>query len=102
MTQIRESDKAHRVGTRAIHAGRINDLLAGAIMPPIYQTSTYRQDGLGLHKGYEYGRTQNPTREALERNVASLEGAEYGFAFASGLAAIDTIMKLLKGGNRKS
>ncbi|MFN0180788.1 MAG: trans-sulfuration enzyme family protein [Gemmatimonadales bacterium] len=99
MTRLREPDKAHRVGTRAIHAGRIDDLLAGAIMPPIYQTSTYRQEALGLHKGYEYGRTQNPTREALERNVASLEGAEHGFAFGSGLAALDTIIKLFRSGD---
>jgi cystathionine beta-lyase/cystathionine gamma-synthase len=99
MTRIREPDKAHRVGTRAVHAGRIDDPLAGAIMPPIYQTSTYRQEGLGLHKGYEYGRTHNPTREALERNVASLEGGDFGFAFASGLATLDTILKLLKSGD---
>ncbi len=99
MTRIREADKSHRPGTRAIHAGRIDDLNAGAIMPPIYQTSTYRQEALGVNKGYEYGRTHNPTREAFERNVASLEGAEYGFAFASGLAAIDVLMKLLKAGD---
>src|SRR5689334_11379811 len=79
MTQIRPQDQAHGVATRAVHAGRIDDLLAGAIMPPIYQTSTYRQDALGRNKGYEYGRTQNPTREALERNVASLEGGTHGF-----------------------
>jgi cystathionine beta-lyase/cystathionine gamma-synthase len=99
MTRIRPTDQAHRVGTRAVHAGRIDDLLAGAIMPPIYQTSTYRQEALGLHKGYEYGRTHNPTREALERNVASLEGGAFGFAFASGLATLDTILKLLKAGD---
>ena len=99
MTRIRQGDKSHRVGTRAVHAGRIDDLLAGAIMPPIYQTSTYKQIALGEHKGYEYGRTQNPTREALERNVASLEGADFGFAFASGLATLDTMLKLLKAGD---
>ena len=99
MTRLREHDKSHRPGTRAIHAGRIDDQNAGAIMPPIYQTSTYRQDGLGQHKGYEYGRTQNPTREALERNVASLEGAEYGFAFGSGSAALDAVLKLFKSGD---
>ena len=99
MTRLRATDKTHRVGTRAIHAGRIDDPLAGAIMPPIYQTSTYRQEALGLHKGYEYGRTHNPTREALERNVASLEGAEYGFAFGSGLAALDTLLKLFRSGD---
>ena len=99
MTRIREADKSHRAATRAVHAGRIDDQNAGAIMPPIYQTSTYRQEALGVNKGYEYGRTQNPTREALERNVASLEGAEYGFAFGSGLAALDVILKLLKSGD---
>ena len=99
MTRIRQGDKSHRTGTRAVHAGRIDDLLAGAIMPPIYQTSTYKQIALGEHKGYEYGRTHNPTREALERNVASLEGADFGFAFASGLATLDTILKLLRAGD---
>ena len=85
--------------TRAIHAGQVPDPLAGAAMPPIYQTSTYIQDGLGRHKGYEYARTQNPTREALERNVASLEGAAHGFALGSGLAALDVVLKLLKAGD---
>ena len=68
-------------------------------MPPIYQTSTYVQEGLGKHKGYEYARTANPTREALERNVASLEGATYGFAFGSGLAALDVLLKTFKPGD---
>ena len=68
-------------------------------MTPIYQTSTYVQDGLGRHKGYEYARTQNPTREALERNVAALEGGRHGFAFGSGLAALDTLLKLLSAGD---
>ena len=85
--------------TRAIHAGQVPDPLAGAVMPPIYQTSTYIQDGLGRHKGYEYARTQNPTREVLERNVASLEGGTHGFAFGSGLAALDALLKLLKAGD---
>ena len=85
--------------TRAIHAGQVPDPLAGAVMPPIYQTSTYIQDGLGRHKGYEYARTQNPTREVLERNVASLEGGTHGFAFGSGLAALDAVLKLLKAGD---
>src|SRR5579862_7679551 len=85
--------------TRAIHAGQVPDPLAGAAMPPIYQTSTYIQDALGRHKGYEYARTQNPAREALERNVASLEGGTYGFAFGSGLAALDVVLKLLKAGD---
>jgi cystathionine beta-lyase/cystathionine gamma-synthase len=99
MTQIRPEDQAHGIGTRAVHAGRIDDLLAGAIMPPIYQTSTYRQEELGRNRGYEYGRSQNPTREALERNVASLEGGTHGFAFASGLATLDAILKLLRAGD---
>jgi len=85
--------------TRAIHAGQVPDPLAGAAMPPIYQTSTYIQEGLGRHKGYEYARTQNPTREALERNVASLEGGAHGFAFGSGLAALDVVLKLLRAGD---
>src|SRR5690606_15144751 len=71
----------------------------GAVMTPIYQTSTYVQEGLGKHKGYEYARTQNPTREALERCVASLEGGTHGFAFGSGLAALDTTLKLLSAGD---
>jgi cystathionine beta-lyase/cystathionine gamma-synthase len=82
-----------------VHAGQVSEPLSGAVMTPIYQTSTYRQDGLGRHRGYEYARTQNPTREALERNVASLEGGTYGFAFGSGLAALDTVLKLLKSGD---
>lgn len=68
-------------------------------MPPIYQTSTYAQERLGQHKGYEYGRTHNPTRQALERCVASLEGGTHGFAFGSGLAALDTVLKLLSSGD---
>jgi len=85
--------------TDAIHAGQTPDPSTGAIMPPIYQTSTYVQDGLGRHKGYEYARTQNPTRHALERNLAALEGGKQGFAFASGLAAIGTVMELLSAGD---
>src|SRR6266849_926947 len=88
-----------RFGTRAVHAGQIPDPLAGAVMTPIYQTSTYVQDGLGRHKGYEYARTRNPTREALERNIAALEGGRHGFAFASGLAAVDAVLKLLAEGD---
>lgn len=99
MTRIADHDLAHAFATRTIHAGQRPDPLAGAIMPPIYQTSTYAQEGLGRHKGYEYARTQNPTREALERNVASLEGGTHGFAFGSGLAALDTVLKLLKAGD---
>jgi cystathionine beta-lyase/cystathionine gamma-synthase len=85
--------------TDAIHAGQTPDPTTGAIMPPIYQTSTYVQDGLGRHKGYEYARTQNPTRGALERNLAALEGGRQAFAFASGLAAIGSVMQLLQSGD---
>ena len=99
MTRILPDDHAHALATRAIHAGQVADPLAGAVMTPIYQTSTYRQEGLGKHKGYEYARTQNPTREALERNVAALEGGTHGFAFGSGLAALDAILKLFKAGD---
>src|SRR5690242_14635805 len=99
MTRVSTDDLKTRFGTRAVHAGHIADPLAGAVMTPIYQTSTYIQDGLGRHKGYEYARTQNPTREVLERNVAALEGGRHGFAFASGLAALDAALKLLSAGD---
>jgi cystathionine beta-lyase/cystathionine gamma-synthase len=99
MTRALPDQPAHGFATRAIHAGQVADPLAGAAMPPIYQTSTYVQEGLGRHKGYEYARTQNPTREALERNVAVLEGGAHGFAFGSGLAALDAILKLFKSGD---
>ena len=99
MTRILPDDHSHALATRAVHAGQVADPLAGAVMTPIYQTSTYRQEGLGRHKGYEYARTQNPTREALERNVAALEGGTHGFAFGSGLAALDAILKLFKSGD---
>jgi cystathionine gamma-lyase/cystathionine beta-lyase/cystathionine gamma-lyase/homocysteine desulfhydrase len=85
--------------TTAIHAGNEPDPTTGAVSVPIYQTSTYAQDGLGRHKGYEYARTQNPTRSALERNIAALENARFGFAFASGMAAIDATLKLVKAGD---
>jgi cystathionine beta-lyase/cystathionine gamma-synthase len=99
MTRILPHDHEHAFGTRAVHAGQVPEPLSGAVMTPIYQTSTYIQQRLGQHKGYEYARTQNPTREALERNVASLEGGTYGFAFGSGLAALDAVLKLLKAGD---
>lgn len=94
-----DQNLSHGFATRAIHAGQIPDPLSGAVMPPIYQTSTYAQEGLGNHKGFEYGRTHNPTRQALERCVASLEGGTHGFAFGSGLAALDTVLKLLSAGD---
>ena len=84
--------------TTAIHAGNEPDPTTGAVTVPIYQTSTYQQEGLGRHKGFEYARTQNPTRAALERNIAALEGAKFGYAFASGMAAIDATLRLVKGG----
>ena len=85
--------------TDAIHVGQEHDPATGAIIVPIYQTSTYVQDELGKHKGYEYSRTLNPTRAALERNLARLEGGQFGFAFASGMAAINAVMTLLKSGD---
>ena len=85
--------------TRAIHAGQEADPTTGAVTVPIYQTSTYAQEGLGRHKGFEYARTQNPTRLALERNIAALEGARFGYAFASGMAAIDATLRLVRAGD---
>ena len=87
------------LGTRAIHAGQSPDPSTGAIMTPIYATSTYVQESPGKHKGYEYSRTQNPTRMAYERCVADLEGGVAGFAFASGLAAASTVLDLLDAGS---
>jgi cystathionine gamma-lyase len=89
----------HHFGTRAIHAGQEPDPSTGAIMTPIYATSTYVQSSPGVHKGYEYARTQNPTRMAYERCVADLEGGTRGFAFASGLAAMSTLLDLLDTGS---
>ncbi len=84
--------------TIAIHAGNEPDSATGAVSVPIYQTSTYAQESLGKHKGFEYARTQNPTRSALEKNIAALEGAKFGFAFASGMSATDAVLKLVKAG----
>lgn len=85
--------------TIAIHAGNEPDIATGAVAMPIYQTSTYAQEGLGKHKGFEYARTQNPTRAALETNIAALENARFGYAFASGMAAIDAVLKLVRSGD---
>jgi cystathionine beta-lyase/cystathionine gamma-synthase len=85
--------------TKAIHEGWRADPSTGAVNVPIYQTSTYLQDALGKHKGFEYARTQNPTRFALEQNLAALEGGVSAHCFASGMAAIDTVLKLLKAGD---
>jgi cystathionine gamma-lyase len=89
----------HRFGTRAIHAGQTPDSATGAIMTPIFATSTYVQESPGVHKGFEYSRSQNPTRFAYERCVADLENGTRGFAFASGLAATATILDLLDSGD---
>jgi len=88
-----------KFNTKTIHGGQIKEKAYGAVMPPIYQTSTYSQKSPGEHSGYEYSRTQNPTRHALERSIASLENAKYGLAFSSGLSAIDAIMKLFLPGD---
>jgi len=93
-----KDDKKRAFATRAIHAGQQPDPTTGAIMPPIYATSTYVQESPGVHKGYEYSRTQNPTRMAYERCVADLESGTHGFAFASGMAAIGTILELVDSG----
>jgi cystathionine gamma-lyase len=85
--------------TRAVHAGQEPDPGTGAIMTPIYATSTHVQESPGRHKGYEYSRTQNPTRMAYERCVADLEGGRAGFAFASGMAATATLLELLDSGS---
>jgi cystathionine beta-lyase/cystathionine gamma-synthase len=85
--------------TIAIHTGSEPDEATGSVTVPIYQTSTYAQESLGKNKGYEYARTQNPTRSAVERNLAALEGARFGFAFASGMAAIDATLRLVKAGD---
>jgi cystathionine gamma-lyase len=94
-----KSSQSLGLGTRAIHAGQHPDPSTGAIMTPIYATSTYVQSSPGVHKGYEYSRTQNPTRMAYERCVADLEGGTRGYAFASGLAAASTVLDLLDSGS---
>lgn len=88
-----------KFNTKVIHGGQQHDPSTGAVMPPIYQTSTYAQTSPGQHKGFEYSRTGNPTRQALEKSLASIESGTYGLAFASGLASIDAVMKLLSPGD---
>lgn len=88
-----------KFNTKTIHGGQKPDKAYGAVMPPIYQTSTYVQNSPGNHKGYAYSRSQNPTRSALENALASIENGAYGIAFASGVAAIDAVLKLLKPGD---
>ncbi len=99
MAEAQPSPEGRRFATLAIHAGQEPDPVTGAVMTPVYQTSTYVQEGVGRHKGYEYARTQNPTREALEACIAALEGATEGIAFGSGTAAIHALMTLLDGGD---
>ena len=88
-----------KFNTKTIHGGQSPDKAYGSVMPPIYQTSTYAQTTPGGHKGYEYSRTHNPTRDALEKSFASIENGNYGLAFGSGLAAIDAVVKLLQPGD---
>ena len=96
---MKTKDTRHGFATRTIHAGQVPDPTTGAVMQPIYATSTYAQESPGKHKGYEYSRTQNPTRMAYERCVADLENGKQGYAFASGLAATATILDLLDSGS---
>jgi cystathionine beta-lyase/cystathionine gamma-synthase len=95
---VKLRDDAH-FDTLCIHAGQVPDPATGAVITPIYQTSTYVQEGLGRHKGYEYARTQNPTRSALEANLAAIESGRAGFCFASGMAATNAVMALLSAGD---
>ena len=99
MTRIFDEDRSGGLSTRAIHAGQRPDPVSGAIMTPLYLTSTYVQESIGVNKGFEYARGKNPTRQALERNVATLEGGTHGFAFASGMGCLDSIMKLFRAGD---
>jgi len=99
MTRVFDDDLSAAFATRAIHAGQRPDPLSGAIMTPVYLTSTYVQDALGQNKGYEYARGKNPTREAFERNVAALEGGQHGFAFSSGMGCLTSLMLLLSAGD---
>jgi cystathionine beta-lyase/cystathionine gamma-synthase len=92
-------DPSHRFATRVIHGGQHPDPLTGAVMPPIYATTTYVQSSPGVHKGYDYSRTRNPTRDALQASVANLEGGAAAFAFASGMAATSTLLELLDAGS---
>src|SRR5438874_6369982 len=98
-TRLMKLQPHARFSTVCLHAGQEPDPSTGAIITPIYQTSTYVQEALGRHKGFEYGRTQNPTRLALERNIAAIEGGAAAFAFASGMAAIGAVATLLKAGD---
>ncbi|MFO7276996.1 MAG: cystathionine gamma-synthase [Pseudomonadota bacterium] len=94
-----DDSQKYRIATRVIHGGQRPDPLTGAVMPPIYATSTYAQSAPGEHKGYEYSRTHNPTRDALQASLADLEGGRAAFAFASGMAAAATVLELLDAGS---
>ena len=93
------SHNQHKLGTKFIHAGTVPDPSTGAIMTPIYQTSTYVQAAPGVNQGYEYARSQNPTRKALEDALAAIENGKHGLAFSSGVAATDAVIKLLNPGD---
>jgi cystathionine beta-lyase/cystathionine gamma-synthase len=99
MTRATDQDATFGLATRAVHAGQDPEPLAGAVTLPIYQTSTYVQEALGRNKGFDYARTINPTRQALERNIAALEGAQHGFAFGSGMGAIHAVLTMLSSGD---
>ena len=99
MTKAYQKDAEFGLATRAVHAGQEPEPLAGAVTMPIFQTSTYVQQGIGQNKGYDYARTINPTRQALERNIAALEGGKHGFAFSSGMGAEHTVLTLLSAGD---
>src|SRR5262245_12557568 len=96
---MKKETRKQGFATRAVHAGQSPDPATGAVMPPIYAVSTYAQASPGVHKGYEYSRTQNPTRMAFERCIADLEGGTQGFAFASGMAATSTLLELVDSGS---
>ena len=96
VTKKRKMKKELHFNSNTIHGGQEPDKAYGAVMPPIYQTSTYAQTTPGGHQGFEYSRTHNPTRQALEKSLASIEAGKFGFAFGSGLAAMDAVLKLLK------
>src|SRR5499433_4594140 len=99
MAQRKGGNDSRQFATRAIPAGQEPEPVTGAITTPIYQTSTFAQSAPGVHKGYDYSRTDNPTRTALQQALASLESAEYGLAFSSGMGATTTILLLLKQGD---
>src|SRR6202044_1823895 len=94
-----DKDSEHAFATRVIHGGQSPDPLTGAVMPPIYATSTYVQSSPGVNKGYDYSRTRNPTRDALQAAIANLEGGTGGFAFASGMAPPSTVLELIDSGS---